>query len=163
MSILLIHGPVRTGKTTKIQSILENHPEVGGILTPDVDNLRMIYSISDQSYFPFETDNETDVDVIGRFRFLKSAFVKGSNIVIRDFEHKKYILLDEWGPLEISGKGFYPYLNSLMKRAALLEKKWLLVVLRSAILNQFIEQFGLPQGIINSNDFEGIHSIPGAY
>ncbi|HMW39495.1 MAG: hypothetical protein K1X68_12120 [Saprospiraceae bacterium] len=160
---MLIHGPVRSGKTTKIKSVLENHPEVGGILTPDVDNLRMIYSISEQSYFPFQTVNEIDVVVIGRFRFLKSAFAKGSNMVVRDFEQKKFILLDEWGPLEISGNGFYPYLNGLMKRAALLERKWLLVVLRSTILNPFIEQFGLPQIIINSNDFEGIHSIPGAY
>lgn len=160
---MLLHGPIRSGKTTKIKSLLGSHPEVGGILTPDVGNLRMMYSISDHCYFPFETDNETDVIRVGRFRFLESAFMMGSNIVLRDFEQKKVILLDEWGTLEISCRGFYPYLSDLMKKAAVNDKKWLIVVIRSAVLNQFVQQFVLPQCIVNSNDFEGIHSIPGAY
>jgi hypothetical protein len=81
--ILLFSDGIQSGKTATLLNWIKGKNNVCGILTPDVDEIRMLYDITQNKYYPFETDvNEiVQVEVIGRFVFLKSAFDKAIEIL----------------------------------------------------------------------------------
>ena len=54
-------------------------------------------------------DEETDVIIVGRYRFLETAFKKGNEILQDALTNPKlgYIIIDEVGKLELQSRGFH--------------------------------------------------------
>jgi nucleoside-triphosphatase THEP1 len=113
--ILLFSDGIQSGKTATLLNWIKGKNNVCGILTPDVDEIRMLYDITQNKYYPFETDvNEiVQVEVIGRFVFLKSAFDKAIEILKNAITLKpEWLIIDEIGKLELVDKGLEPRVNA---------------------------------------------------
>ena len=131
--LIIVSDKIRSGKTTLLANWLKDK-NVGGFLTPDLNNFRMFYDILKTSFLPFETNGfSEDVTSIGRFFFLDSI---GQNL--------EYFIIDEFGKLELMDEGFGPAINSLISN--LLEKPnqtTYIIVVRDYLVEDFLEKFGL--------------------
>lgn len=85
------------------------------------------------------TKDETEVLPVGRFTFSKANFKKAIQI-IRDAVNKEgWLVIDEIGPLELSGEGF----AELLQEVLALRKEKLVIVVREGLAGQVKEKFGL--------------------
>jgi len=130
-------GPIRTGKTTHLQSVYDQQRSIGGFLTPDQSNVRMLYDIQLKRFYEFETQKD-DIEVvsIGRFKFSKASF----DLAVKRMKHQahdpkiKVIAIDEIGKLELKGEGFYDVFVDLLS-----SEKDLHLVVRDYLHNEVIE------------------------
>ena len=82
--ILILTGPVRTGKTTRLLSWLSNKNKVYGIATPLIENERVFYDLFEKHYFPMEARiEENEILNIGKYTFSKSAFKNAERVTVR--------------------------------------------------------------------------------
>ncbi len=116
----------------------------GGILTPDIEGLRQLYNVKDGTTLPWQkpvSDAPDDV-LVGRFVFDRVAFDQA--IVWLDDQLKdariKYLILDEVGPLELSGKGWDTWLRKALATPS--EKEFILVV-REGLVEKVVDYYGL--------------------
>ena len=65
--IFILSQPVKSGKTTLLKNWVDVQDNIGGILTPDVNNKRMLYDIAEKTYHTFQTHNPENSIGIGRF------------------------------------------------------------------------------------------------
>ena len=124
MRFLIVTGPVRTGKTTNLGQWLGQYDKAGGFLTPDgADGLRLFFDVAEETYLPFEVGDEDNIPSgelveVGRFRFWKNVFNHGNQLLKKASEADvDIIVLDEWGKLELRGKGFAEGAEVLIKKA----------------------------------------------
>lgn len=149
MSLIVLTGNVRTGKTTWLKNILPNLFSCGGILTPDREGLRHIYHIETGEWISFEVPvADLDTIDIGKFHFLKNAFILGAELVIKSLQQNRLTIVDEFGRLEFTDDGFAPYLNEVILQNKHSEKI-LLVVVRNSLLQEFIIKFNEPDLILD--------------
>ena len=96
--IVILEGETRSGKTTTLQNYFKGKPNVRGFLTPDLNGVRKLYTLSDDAFHEFEAaSGEADKTIaIGRFHFYKDAFETGRN-ALQDFPKKLtfWMLVDE--------------------------------------------------------------------
>ncbi len=91
---------------------------VGGILSPDVNGLRMLYNLRTKEYFPFQTQqSQTGVITVGRFHFLRSAFEHARQILLNELLLcPDHLIIDEVGKLEVNQhSGFEPALSQVIQ------------------------------------------------
>ncbi len=103
-NIYILSKAIKTGKTTELISWCNFQKNVGGILTPDVDGYRKLFDIDTKEYFDFEVNTastDSEVTIVGRFRFYNSAFTLAQQILLEN-TNKKYLIIDEIGRLEIN-------------------------------------------------------------
>src|SRR5687768_551671 len=75
--ILILKGPVHSGKTTALQKWMSNRADVHGIITPVINERRVFINIKTHEKFRMEaTEPDKQTLVIGRFVFSKMAFAK---------------------------------------------------------------------------------------
>ena len=143
MAIYYYSGPVRSGKTSRLSEWVKHHTEAGGILTPDVGDKRMILNINTNEYIAFECSDHEELEKIqvGRFHFLTSSFRKGNEIISDSFHKRTWTILDEWGKLEMEGRGFMPEINNILNQAVRTEDRHVLVVVRDYLLESFLLRF----------------------
>ena len=107
--ILILTGPTRSHKTTTLKRWAENRNDCGGVLSPDVDGLRVLYNVRTKETIPWQKPMPDASDiVVGRFSFDPHAFDVASawldqHLADPDVFH---IILDEVGKLEMDGKGW---------------------------------------------------------
>jgi nucleoside-triphosphatase THEP1 len=137
-NILILTGETGTGKTTRLNEWLENKKNIKGVLTPVVSGLRMFYDIERKEYFPMIAENEDSFE-IGKYRFSRKAFNKAEEIIRKGINNADMLVIDEIGPLEIRGEGFYNILTEILK----LDKHTfqLLLIVRKSMLEEFIFKF----------------------
>ncbi len=144
MAIYLFSGPIRSGKTTKLLEWCKTRDDVGGILTPDQNGLRVLIDISRNQLFKFQVDEKNaKVIQIGRFYFSAETFETGRTIIARErSSSKNWLVIDEVGPLELQGQGFEPEIS---KTIAFFKKqkpaKNLLLIVRQNLLDEVIQHF----------------------
>ena len=143
--LIIVSDKIRSGKTTLLANWLKDK-NVGGFLTPDLNNFRMFYDILKTSFLPFETNGfSEDVTSIGRFFFLNSTFLRGCQIIVDSIgQNLEYFIIDEFGKLELMDEGFGPAINSLISN--LLEKPnqtTYIIVVRDYLVEDFLDKFGL--------------------
>ncbi len=117
-AIQIISGPVRSGKTTALMKQYSDEKRVGGILSPDVNGLRMLYNLRTKEYFPFQTQqSQTGVITVGRFHFLRSAFEHARQILLNEMLLcPDHLIIDEVGKLEVNQhSGFEPALSQVIQ------------------------------------------------
>jgi len=136
-------GPIRSGKTTKLEKWVLEMKDVCGILMPVIKGVRHIYSISSGRYFRVEAevdDSEEEVIRIRKFRFSKKAF----NLANREIEESlkgncRIIIVDEIGPLELNGSGFYSSFRKIIDSG----NRDILAVVREGLVKDVVSFFNI--------------------
>ena len=117
--IIILTGPVHSGKTTLLKQWTASQKNAAGILTPVINDERFFYDIQTGESFPMNAaPDEKEILQVGRFNFSKTNFEKAANIIIRSCDKKEFdhIVVDEIGPLElVQQKGFYDVLIFLLQ------------------------------------------------
>jgi nucleoside-triphosphatase len=118
----------------------------GGVLSPDVDGLRQLYNVKEKKTIPWqksESDHPDDI-IIGRFVFDADAFQRAMDWLDDHLKDPslKYIILDEVGPLELSGKGWDQWLKTALPK---LNNKTLILVIRDHLLKEVVVHYGLDE------------------
>ena len=152
--IVVLEGETRSGKTTTLQNYFKGKPNVRGFLTPDLNGVRKLYTLSDGAFHEFEASSgEADKTIeIGRFHFYKDAFETGK-MALQDLptKHPFWMVVDECGPLELSGKGFEPSFSVMVQNMENHPKGIALVVVRKPLISAFAEKYGAPVFIIEKS------------
>jgi nucleoside-triphosphatase THEP1 len=157
--IFLFSDGIQSGKTSTLIDWIKGKNNVCGVLTPDVAEIRMLYDIEQNKYYPFETDvNEIEqVEVIGRFIFLKSAFEKAIEILNHAITKKPdWLIIDEIGKLQVEKKGLEPNLSSVLNDFSIhTPETKVIIVVRDFLLEKAIEKYGFKDAeILNASYFK---------
>ncbi len=137
----ILSKPIHSGKTTELYKWAENSTDVAGVLTPDLNGVRMIYDLAAKKHFPFEIPQNTtvsNIQAIGRFTFYQSAFDLVHIIIEEAFlKDSNWLIIDEVGPLELQEKGFHPILKQIIPAyLGGIKKGNLVLVIRENLLKQ---------------------------
>ena len=113
---------------------------VYGILTPIINGQRVFLNIATGEIFPMEASEDEATLAVGKYLFSKENFLKATTILTQALKQKKgTLILDEVGPLELRGSGFYKIVKEMVTdKNSLLEK---MVVVRESILQDVIHFF----------------------
>lgn len=141
---------------------LQQHPDAAGILTPDVDGVRMLYDIANKTYHPLQVDAdhpENDTVLIGKFRFSKTGFHLAQQILLRSVQsNAPWVMVDEIGPLEIKfSTGLEPIISDILylyKTQKNLQR-YLLLVIRDKLLEEARFHYGIENAIVLDKSFFG--------
>ena len=146
--IILITGEKNSGKTTYLKyfihqvAIRENLP-IGGFFTEGIFKSGRI-----SGYDLIELDHHDKKLLcsniprkgwikMGRFYFDPEGFRFGEQVLSNIPEGVAWIMIDEYGPMEISGKGWRKAIDQLLERNELT----LMITIRVDLLNEAIEKF----------------------
>jgi len=145
----LLSGPVDSGKTSLLLRLLSNLGElrkrVDGFLTPKVyaGDQFIGYDLLDLKVgglSPYiRVAQSAEKASVGRFYFLPEGLEKAVRLVLRH-QILDYLIVDEVGPLELSGRGLWPALSQQLRRGGFRG----LIVARMGLVEAF---FGLLHGI----------------
>jgi nucleoside-triphosphatase THEP1 len=128
--------------------------DCGGVLSPDENGLRQLYNIKDGNvtvWQKLEADLPTDV-LVGRFVFEATAFdlaIEWLDQHLQDRE-TKYLLLDEVGPLELSGGGWDAWLQNAVSKIG---EKTLILVVREGLVEKVVERYGITNYEVVGKEF----------
>lgn len=154
-NIYLLTGPIRTGKTSTLAEWIKGKRNVGGFLTPDINDYRKWQNIETNEIFDFEkevSENENDV-LVGRFVFDGLIFEKARKYILSLINTNcQYIVLDEIGKLELQNKGYEPELNQFLELIKFKKDVKLILVVRDSILSEVIEKYKLNNATIVTLD-----------
>lgn len=152
-NIFIFSRPIRTGKTTQLLGWSRNKPDMYGLLTPDVDGLRMLYDLVTKQYHPFQLETAASGPAIsvGRFIFARESFATASRILL-DAAQQSYnwLVIDEVGKLEIEqGQGLDDVVKTVIaQHRARKQNGRLLLVIRDTLLGKALEQYRLHDATI---------------
>ena len=143
--IYILTGPVHSGKTTLLKKITlelkHQRFKIDGFLSESLwDNQKIIgYDLLDlreDKSCPFiRKAGEKDWDRIGPFYFIPETLDLAKHIIKRA-KKMDICVVDEVGPLELSGKGLWPVLKEALSKS---QPQYLLVV-RITILEKFLSK-----------------------
>ncbi|MEP6676443.1 MAG: nucleoside-triphosphatase [Ferruginibacter sp.] len=108
--ILILTGPVHSGKTTLLLKWISQQKKIAGILTPVIEGTRSFLDIeTGQSFSMNATGDEQQALTVGKFRFSEKNFSRASAILKKAVNSQhNFLIIDEIGPLELKQhKGFY--------------------------------------------------------
>jgi nucleoside-triphosphatase THEP1 len=143
--ILILTGPTQSRKTTTLRKWCEGRTDCGGVLSPDIDGLRVLYNIKTKATIPWQHHTPVEGDsIVGRFSFDPNGFVTGYSWLNEHMADPeiRYIVLDEVGKLELEGKGWDTWLRSAFP---LPEDKTLVLVIRRSLLDEIINRYQLEE------------------
>ena len=141
LNIRIVTGSINSGKTTMVKKLLEEYrisgKTVAGVVTEAdfVNNIKSVYNVVDissgerkllASTKPISTKLK-----FGRFFFLEEGFCF-ADTVIRKGIINDILVIDEIGPLELSGQGFFKVVLWLLENY----NGTLLLVVRENLLEQ---------------------------
>lgn len=107
-NIFILTGPIQSGKTTSLIKWAKERKDVFGVLTPVVNSKRMFMDVHIGQLFDMEAGEEEEQTLpVGRFVFSKTNFKKASGIIKEAVDKHGWLVIDEIGPLELRGEGFY--------------------------------------------------------
>ena len=145
--IFLLSGPVHSGKTTLLKKAAREFKNQGvkvdGFLSVAVfaGKDRTGYDLLDlQEERPIpllRITGEEEWQRIGSYFFVPSGIEKAEKIILRSGE-ADICVVDEVGPLELEGRGFWPALE----RVLLPPSTNFLIVVRETILEGFLDVLG---------------------
>lgn len=145
-NVVIYTGEKGVGKSTYLQEFFLQKQNVCGILQPRINNIKYLVDIVSGEKKRLEL-NKTMLDekvvTIGNYIFAEETFLWGQQ-KLNDASQStnRLIIIDEIGPLELSGSGLEPVLSEIISKAITLEKKLLLVV-RPKIIDEVISKYQL--------------------
>jgi nucleoside-triphosphatase THEP1 len=144
--IFILTGPVHSGKTTclkkVIQKLKQEELKIEGFLSESIwKNQELLgYDLLDLSHeksLPFiRKTGKKDWERTGPFYFIPETLALAKQIVGRT-SHTDICVMDEVGPLELSGKGIWPALKEAIR---IHSTSLLLLVVRISTLEKFLSK-----------------------
>ena len=95
-----------------------------------------------------EATMEEETLTVGRFIFSKAAFDKAIQIIRDSITKEGWLVIDEIGPLELEGKGFYTIINEIL----ILRKNKTILVVRKGMVEKVKDCFMINATEVNSID-----------
>ncbi len=144
--IYILTGPIGSGKTTKLEKWVKKQKSVGGILMPVIEGKRHLYSIHSGELIPVELKDDVSTDEvikIGKYRFSKNVFEWGNREILNAYDKHEIVIIDEIGPLELNGKGFYSSLTYIFSDPAKIESKKTVIVVRKGFVEKVTGFFSI--------------------
>jgi len=147
MSILIFSRKINSGKTSELQQWIDTSLDIGGILMPDINNMRCMFNIRTSVLFDAQCTNENESEDllfnVGRFKFYKSAFQKANNYLKEEIKHlPDTLIIDEIGKLELQGLGFNTSVIDAVRKYQLKSvKKVLILVVREELLKEVMHRY----------------------
>lgn len=147
--IIVLSGPVRSGKTTLLEKtarvLKKTGAAVEGYLTPSERSedhrveRYVLLSLRDGRRFPFlSRDARGAAARAGRF-FMDGEGLRRAERIIRDAPAEGLLVVDEVGPLELAGGGVRDAIGDALTG----RKGATILVVRESILEEALENLGL--------------------
>jgi nucleoside-triphosphatase THEP1 len=121
--IFILTGPVHSGKTTTLKRAVQKFEkaklDIGGFLSEAVfkGQERTGYDLFDlkrkKSIALIQREGKKDWQRVGSYFFPPSGLEEAQRIISRS-KNSDICVVDEVGPLELSGKGFWPALKPIL-------------------------------------------------
>jgi len=149
--IIVITGPVQSGKTTFLRNLFEGRKDVSGFLCPDVNGLRCFFDLNSKELLEFEVPHVGDglsLINIGKFAFRSDIFAKAKRMISQASDiSSSFFIIDEIGKLELKGLGLDPELKiMLQERTSNIHT--LMVVVRDYLLDDVIKRYSLSDAVV---------------
>ena len=163
--IFILTGPVHSGKTTLLRKLVrelkEQEYRLEGFLSEAVWEKEEtvgydLFDLKTERSIPFiRRTGEKEWQKIGPYFFIPQALAEAEKIILRSKE-ADILVVDEVGPLELSGKGFWPSLKKVVYRPL----TSFLFVMRVNIIGGFLEMLGKGEvKIFNIKSEEVFHRL----
>lgn len=151
--LFIVTGKVKSGKTTLLTKWCEKNERVSGILQPVIDGKRFVKSISTGEIRQLEiSENEVSDKIIqvGNYCFDKNILEWAKITLLADKSlNSEWMIIDEFGKLELEGKGLEPVITFLINDKEVREQTKIVIVVRDFLLNDFLQKYSLEK-----NDYE---------
>ncbi|HEX6191216.1 MAG TPA: nucleoside-triphosphatase [Chitinophagaceae bacterium] len=145
--VYLFTGPIQSGKTTALREWVNTKTDVHGILTPLINGKRVFHDIKTGEQFPMESmGGDEDVLTVGRFTFSRKSFDRASRIIREAINKPGWLVVDEIGPLELTGAGFSDVLKDIIIQRH--DKVLLVVRDKDNMPDRVKEYFNLPNAVV---------------
>jgi len=161
--IFILTGPVNSGKTTFLKKVIEELErqklKLNGFLSEAVEQnqIKIGYDLLDlrrKESIPFiRMSGQKDWQRIGPYFFIPEGLAWAKRVILRRRE-REILVVDEIGPLELTGKGLWPALEKVIFQRS----QKVLIVLRRSILKNFLEVVGKRKIKVFDMEEEGIFS-----
>lgn len=148
--IIVYTGPVQTGKTTAVIEWAKTRKDIYGIAQPVIEERRYLTDLNTNETRLLETDGEnTGIITVGKFKFLRSTFEWAKIMLLYAAKQKPgWLIIDEFGKLELKDKGLEPVVTYLVNNCEQLESSNLLIVIRDYLLDNSLSKLSLSSGNI---------------
>ena len=154
--ILVLAGPVHSGKTTLLRKLL---PDLEALSLPVSGYLSLLaikkgeiigydlFDIKKGRAIPFlRTEGEAGWQKVGSYFFLPRG-LEAAEAVILGCKPEEFLIVDEVGPTELAGGGVWPALSEALSRSSLdcllVMRKPLLADLRNRLRNTPVKVFDI--------------------
>ena len=145
--IFILTGPVHSGKTTLLKDVFRELKRqeytVGGFLSEAIWEEEKtvgydLFDLKEERSIPLiRRTGEKKWQRIGQYFFVPQGLAEAEKIILRE-EDVDILVVDEVGPLELSGKGFWPALKQVIFNPSNI----FLFVVRINILEDFLKTLG---------------------
>lgn len=145
-NLYILSGPIRTGKSTKLLKWSENKKNVAGILQYELNGNRVIRNISSGEVLILEAENlkKSKIIKVGKFLFNKDVFRWAQKQIKQSFQEKPdWLIIDEYGKLELDNKGLEPAISEVIKKSKSQDYPKIILVIREYLKNEFLKKFEL--------------------
>lgn len=147
LRVIILAGPIGSGKSTRLAAWCLGRGDVGGVLQMRTPGGRRLVAIGTDLSQPLESRDQGEAAVnVGRFRFRTAAFAFANahlhavamNTALGN------IIVDEVGPLELSGSGMADGVRTVLAR----DHGAAVLLVRDGLVRDVARAFGLDQPLI---------------
>ena len=142
--INIVTGKIQSGKTTGLFKFINTQKSVDGILSPIVNDKRVLYNISSKTMKIFEVSKSSEETIsIGNYTFLQKSFDWANEKLLNGFSaNPEYLIVDEIGKLELNGEGLYKSVIKILDQSKNSNIQ-LILVIRDYLLDEALKFFSI--------------------
>lgn len=146
--IYILSGPVRSGKTTRLEKWVQAQANIDGILAPVIDEKRCLRHIASAETKLLEKRNCSEADQlirIGRHTFSEEVFTWAREKLCLCMETKRdWLIIDEIGPLELDGMGLEPVVSQILSARKQFPDLKIVLVVRESLKDKMLRHYSIP-------------------
>ncbi len=146
MKLVIYTGKTNSGKTTSLFAWSKSKENVCGYLQIKEENERYVYNITDKSKRQLTVidDGINEILKIGKYVFDKRLFEDINKDIIQNLckKDKGYLIIDEWGFLELENCGNHNAVKYVLENASKINLL-IIVVIREQLVYKFIEKYSI--------------------
>lgn len=163
MRVAVVTGPVHTGKTSRLLQWCGGRSGVDGLLAPIIGGHRHLVRIAGGDSRDLESlSSERDGVRVGPFTFSETVFAWGraqlleaarrltaegpTGEAVADREVERFLVVDEYGKLELKGKGLEPAVGraiALVNAGASAPPITVVLVIREGLVEPSLARLGI--------------------
>lgn len=149
-NVFIYSGEKGVGKSTFLQEMFLQKPNVSGILQPRINGIKYLVDVETGEKRKLELQYQTEEEkiiTIGNYIFSAETFLWGQQKLIDAIKSpNRLIIIDEIGPLELSGSGLEPVLTEIISKA-ISEVKKLILVVRPTLISDVIKKYTIDSSL----------------